>query len=338
MITRHLPPIALFLALVAGGASAACYHNDIAAPDEVLTITASPASIPADGFSTTRITATVSPSADRSLGLTFTSTAAGTITSQSMSPDASGQVSTFLKSTTTPQNVLVTVNVNRGQTVIASRTVQVVFAPVDSSTIVKLTLSSHELEADGASSIQVRGDINPGVAAHSVKFDTTNGSFTPGSTARTSGDIPTDANGTARVLLYAPTDLGTALVTVTGGTFSTSDTVSFVPANPDAISLSAGPLTIPKTETQVVTVTALLSRSPGQVTTNTSVDFSIVSDVTGQTFGRFQNVKRSGTDRQASADFVPGANAPSGLATITATVPGKVPGTSLTASVKITIQ
>jgi hypothetical protein len=48
-------------------------------------------------------------------------------------------------------------------------------------------------------------------------------------------DVATDSNGVARTLLYAPRVIGTAPVTVTGGTFSVGDTVTFVRAFPDAL-------------------------------------------------------------------------------------------------------
>jgi len=337
-MTRPLSTRVCRAALLAlSAAAAACYNrNAVTAPDEILTLTASPSTIPADGFSTTRIEAIVSPHVDRAIAITFSASISNAIASTAFSPDSNGRAVTFLKSTTTPQTVFVTASVKRGDNndTLASRTIPVVFDRVDSSSIVRLTLASRELPADGASSVQVRADVNAAAAVRSVKFETTNGSFAPNTTTRSQDGVTTDANGVARILLYAPREIGSALVTVAGASFSASDTLSFVRALPDFIGLRALPLSIQKSETQFTTVTATLTRTPGKVTEDTPVEFSIASDATRQAFGRFQNVKRSGENGDAAADFVAGENAPEGLATITASVPG----TNLAASVKIMIQ
>jgi hypothetical protein len=333
MTARFLLAGAAVPLLLASGGVSGCYgRNDVTAPDDILLVTASPASIPADGVSTSTIEARVHPQVDRELTIKFT-TSAGRVASENFHPDSNGRATTFLTSSTTPQTALVTVNIGRANTTEASRTIPVIFERADSSSVIRLTLSSTEIPADGASSVQVRADVNPGVTPRTVKFETTAGSFSPDTTTRTQGDVATDANGVARTLLYAPRAIGTALVTVTGGMFSASNSVSFVRALPDSLTLRAAPLAISKSETQAVTVTATLARSLGKVTENAVVIFSIESDATRQPFGRFQNVKRSTLDQEASADFVSGAAAPSGLATITA----RVQDTPLSASVKITV-
>jgi hypothetical protein len=58
-----------------------------------------------------------------------------------------------------------------------------------------------------------------------------------------------------------------------------------------------------------------------------------VNDATSQAFGRFQNVTRSNAAETVTAQFVPGTTAPLGLATITA----RVPGTNVSAHVKVNI-
>jgi hypothetical protein len=312
---------------------AACYGpNDIAAPDEILLVTASPASIPADGFSTTRIIATVDARADRDLLVSFKSSG-GSITAEPIAPDADGQAVALLKSAKTPQAVVVTVDAKRKEVVEASRTVAVTFATVDSSSLIRLLMSSRTLAADGRSTIELRAETNPAMGARTVAFKTTSGSFSADVIDRDE-DVAPDSNGVARVLLYAPREVGTALVTVAAESFSASDTVTFTRALPDAITLIAEPLAIPANDTTSTKVTAKLSRSPGKVSEGTRVEFSIVSDVTGGTFGRFQGVLRSNENEEATADFVAGTGAPLGVATITA----RVPDTGDTATVKITIQ
>jgi hypothetical protein len=166
-----------------------------------------------------------------------------------------------------------------------------------------------------------------------VLFKTTNGSFVRGAntqeTTQTAG-----ADGVAVVPLYASSSLGSAVVTVIAAGFSATQTVNFVPAAPDFITLRATPLEVSKAnETNATTVNATLSRSIGTVTANTRVDFSIANDASGESFGRFEAITRSNADGEVTAQFVPGTAAPLGLATITA----RVPETSLVARVKINI-
>jgi len=126
--------------------------------------------------------------------------------------------------------------------------------------------------------------------------------------------------------------VGTALVTATAGGYSSTQTVTFIRALPDHIALEAAPLAISRAlETNVVAMKAKLSRAVGKVTPNTRVDFEAVNDASGVSFGRFQNVTRSTTTGEVTAQFVPGIAAPTGLATITA----RVPDNGVTAQVKI---
>jgi hypothetical protein len=333
MSRRHVAPaVVVALAIAATGAGACYSPNDVTAPDEILLVTASPTSIPADGFSTARIIATVDARADRDLLINFRASG-GSISADSMAPDASGQAVALLKSAKTPQSVMVTVDVKRKEVVEASRTVAVTFAPVDASGLIRLVLSSRTLEADGRSTIELRAETNPAMGARSVTFKTTSGSFSAGSIDQDE-EVPPDSSGVARVLLYAPREVGTALVTISAEQFSASDTVTFTRALPDAITLSAQPLVIAANDSESTRVTAKLSRSPGRVTEGTRVEFSIVSDVTGTSFGRFQGVTRSNEGEEATADFVAGTGAPLGTATITA----RVPDTGATATAKITIE
>lgn len=239
----------------------------------------------------------------------------------------------MLKSAKTPQSVVVTVDVKRKEVVEASRTVAVTFAPVDSAGLIRLVISSRTLQADGQSTIELRAETNPAMGARTVSFKTTNGSFAGDGVDRDE-DVAPDSAGTARVLLYASREVGTALVTVSAEGFSVSDTINFTRALPDAITVRAQPLAIMANDQDSTRVTAKLSRAPGKVSSGTRVEFSIVSDVTGVTFGRFQGVTRSDDAEEASADFVAGSGAPLGTATITA----RVPDTGDTATVKITIQ
>ena len=307
--------------------------DDVLGPDEILLLTASPDSIPADGFSTSRIVATVNPRVDRALVFAFESTAGATIPATALSPDENGSATTFLKSGTTPGSVVVTVKIKRADIVEATRTVTVTLTPSPSGSVVKLFVSSPQIEADGVSSVQVRAEVNAAAPNRNVKLETSNGSFAPGNTPTRVQDTTLSADGMVRALLYAPAEIGSAIVTASSNGFSASETVTFVRALPDAISLGAAPLSLQASETATSKITASVSRALGRVSPGARVDFSAVNDETGQGFGRFQAVIRTTASEQATADFVAGLGAPLGLATITA----RVADTTLSAQVKILI-
>jgi adhesin/invasin len=327
-------PIAIAVFGLALG-SAGCYDpNRLAAPDDVMAISASPERIAADGFSTSTITVTVKPTSNRGRALNFTSSG-GTLSvkdTDTRAPDASGQVVVFLISEATPKTVLVTANAKEGTDVVASRSVSVTFEQASAASIIRLVASANQVDADGLSSVQLRAEVNPALTNRNVIFTTTAGSFTQGGTTQTSPSVSTGSDGVAIAQLYATT-VGTAVVTATAAGFSASQTITFTPALPDFISLSAKPLSLVRSETNGIQLVAQLSRSIGNVTKDTRVDFTAVNATSGVPFGRFQEVKRTSETGEASATFVPGATAPDGLARITA----RVPGTNVSAVVTVDI-
>jgi hypothetical protein len=305
-------------------ASSACYDpNRIVAPDEVLLLTASPEAIPANGFSTSRVTARITTDVHRTVTISFTS-AGGTLPSTTtLSPDSNGEASIFLTSETVPKTATVTAEVKEGTTVLASRTVTVRFDAASPDSLIRLSTSASQIEADGVSSIVVRAEVNPSISPRTVSFKTTDGSFVrDASPAEMSQDnVATGADGVAQVQLFAPKTAGTALVSATAGGFSASQTVSFVPALPDFISLSANPLTVSIANgPDAIEVVAKLSRSKGTVSKNVRIEFIATNDATGDPIGRFEQVTRSDDAETAKAQFVPGTSAATGLATITARV------------------
>jgi hypothetical protein len=324
---------------LAACAGSACYSpNKVIAPDDVLLLTASPETIAANGFSTSRITAKINPVANRVLVVAF-SNAGGTLSSNAArTPDANGEASVLLTSETVPKTATVTAEVKEGAVVLASRSIVVTFEPASADSVLRLIPSASEAQADGVSSVELRVEANPAGASRTVSFTTTDGSFVRGATPAqlTLNNVTTGADGVARVQLFAPVTPGTALVTATANGFSASETITFTPAAPDFITLSATPLQISRaSENNSTTLTATLSRAIGTVSRNTRVDFAIVNDAGGQSFGRFQSITRSDANGVATAQFVPGTAAPLGLATITAQVPDR-PGVLARIKVNIT--
>jgi hypothetical protein len=330
-----------FVAFAFSLAAIGCYDPDrVTAPDEVLLLTATPDSIPANGFSTSRITARVTTTTARSLSITFTSSAGTISPSTGQKPDAAGEASVFLISEATPKTVSVTAQVKEGDDVLASRSVTVIFQQASADSLVRLTAASSQIDADGASSVILRAEVNPASPTRAVSFKTTAGSFElddPKAVAK--DNVATSADGVAQAQLFAPLTAGTALVTVTtvgangAPGFSASQTITFNPALPDFAALTATPLSISRMSGAPISLVAKLSRSIGEVTRGTRVDFTAANDDSGQSFGRFENVNRSDDMETATADFVPGATAPIGLATITA----RVPNTNVSVQIKVDI-
>jgi hypothetical protein len=336
---RLLVTLASLTALAATG----CYDpNKVSAPDEVLLLTASPDAIPANGFSTSRITARVTTSTTRNLTIAFTSSGGTLSPTTTHAPDGAGEASVFLTSESVPKTVTVTADVKEGADVLVSRSVTVTFGPATADSVLRLITSSNQIEADGVSSVFLQAELNPAGASRTVSFKTTDGSFArEGATPkREEPNVTAGADGIARVQLFAPVTPGSALVTATtigangAAGFSATQTITFSPAVPDFMSVSADPLAVSRAvETNKITVTAKLSRPIGKVSTNTLVDFSIVNDASGQPFGRFQNITRSDDSETATAEFVPGTTGTLGLATITA----RVRNTNVTAQIKVDI-
>jgi hypothetical protein len=330
---RRLRALAAAVSVIAAVSLAGCYdRNQLVAPDAVLSLTVSPSAIPADGFSTTRIVAQVNARSDSDLQVTFSATK-GRVTSSQSAADSTGRVVAVLQSDTTPGMVVVSAEVKRGGTVLASRSTDVEFQVVGPGTVVRLFVSDTAVPADGASFAQVRAELNSGLTNRAVTFETTNGSFSAQDPSLRTLPLTAGEDGMARTLLYAPLEAGSGLVTAVAGGFSAAATVTFGPALPDAMALKVSPLALTASDTEFAAITAALSRSVGKVTVNTRVEFSAANDASGVAFGNFVNVRRSNSEQEASAEFIAGSGAPEGLATITA----HVPGTALTEKVKIQI-
>jgi hypothetical protein len=328
----------LGLASFAVAATASCYDpNTVTAPDDVFVLTATPTTIAANGFTTSEIRAHVDPKTARVFKIFF-KTVGGTLptgAADGRGPDTNGDVTILLTSDPTPKTAVVTADVKEGDTIVASRSVSVTFEAVAPTSVIRLIATpSTQLDADGASSLTLRAEVNPGLAVKTVTFKTSDGTFERGKSVTELRDVATGADGVAHAQLYAPKTIGSALVTALAGNFSATQTITFAAAAPSHITLEADPLQQSRAmEDNVIRLTAHLSRATGAVTTGTRVDFSIANDASGMSFGRFQSVKPSNTDEQATAQFVPGVAAPLGLATITA----RVLDTNLTASIKVDI-
>lgn len=278
------------------------------------------------------MTARLNPRSDRSLEVAFKASR-GTVSGVQASFDSAGRAVAVLQSDTRPGVVVVTAEVKRGDTIEASRSIDVTFGTVAAGSVVRLFVIKSVVAADGASLTEVRAEVNPGLANRSVTIETTNGSFSATDPNLRSVSLTASDAGIARTILYAPQTVGSALVTATAGGFSAAETVTFGVAPPDALALKVSPLSLPASDTDLATIVATLSRLVGKVTLNTTVEFSAFNEHSGAAFGSFTDVRRSNADEQATAAFVAGSSAPLGPAIIRA----RVPGTTLSEEVRIVI-
>lgn len=341
MSPRTLAAGALLLASVA--ALSGCADLDsTTSPDTVLTLTATPQALPANGYATATIVAQIDPRSDeRFRDISFHTTLgrfpAGTspgATSIVATANSEGRATVTLQSAAQVGTATVTAEIREGDAVKVAREIQIPFERVPASEVIVIQVGSFEAPADGSSITEVLARIDPAVPPEqrTVTFTTTLGSL--GSPNVTSRQVLADSTNEARVGLVSPRELGTAIVTATLNNLAARASVTFTPALPDSMSLRvSGSFKLTATFSTRVSLTAELFRSSGTVTRGTEVDFEAVDDSSGQGFGYFSGVAPSDATGTVTADFTPGNTGERGEATITA----RVRGTNVRASVKVEI-
>jgi hypothetical protein len=302
--------------------------------DQLLVLESSSPAIGADGFSTATITARVTVDGNRQRPVTF-STSLGSLVrsvsgqgakSDTVTADAQGVATIFLRSENTVGTAVVTAEV-LGFT----RQILVVFQPVAPGDIISLRADPSTVPADGPTGNGTR--LTATIAAsipqqqRLVKFTTTNGSFVGGDS-----DTP-DSGNVAQVTLKSASP-GTAVVTATVAGVTARTTVEFVRALPDTIFVASDAGSVNRAGADSTRITVTLSRAVGQVSNGTPVTFTAV-DSAGTTIGRFSEITLANEDQNdtstpkrlvGTAVFNPDDTAALGTATITATV-GSVKGT-----------
>jgi hypothetical protein len=305
--------------------------NQVAEPDEVMVLSASPESIPANGYSVAQITAQISPQADQRLrDVIFETTsgrfpAADPATPQTVVATAGveGRATVALQSAAQTGTAVVSAEIRDGQAVKISRSIDVRFETVRASDVIVLSTASERAPADGATATSIFAQIGEAVPLlqRSVVFATTSGSFgAPGQqqVSRTAG-----SNNVASAELVSPRAPGVAVVTATINNIQSTTAVTFEHALPDRISVSViGNLQIKATFASRVIVEAKLERFVGQVTPGTEVVFRAFDEDTQQTFGFWSGNNLSDSTGTVTAEFTPGNTTERGEATIRVRVPG----------------
>ena len=242
-----------------------------------INLLASPETIPADGFSSSIITATIkdgaSGPAPTGTSITFTTTL-GTFPNSGSSytvitPDASGVVSVPLKAGFIGGSAIITASSeNVFQSVVVLFTSSVV-------TSVNLSATPYTIKADGTSTSEIRATVsdsngNPVADGEQVSFVITSGLGTLG------GSLVGTVGGIATVTYTAPNTAGTAVIQAMT-TNGVSDTVTITLSNPTmgTIVLGAEPAEIPADGSSSTTITATVLNSTGNpVVEGTNVTFT----------------------------------------------------------------
>jgi len=314
-----------------------------------ITLTAEPDRIPADGVSSSTITAEVmdaygSPVPSGTPVDFFTTLGRfpnGSSVYAAETPDETGVVSVSLISATTIGEAIVTAQ-SHGVT----KTAAVFFtgegAPGNTAWIT-LTANPDSIPADGASSSAITAELktstgDPVPQGTTIRFSTTLGRLSSSSVTTP------DDTGRAIVSLISATSAGTATVTATSGGVTQSVTVTFtgeeIPATASSLSLSLSNPTVKSDNSDSSTITAIVLDSDNAVIEGVIVTFATdggqlsTASVKTDEYGKAETVFSSGTTDKSNR-----------VATITASVAGLAPktipvqvvGTTLSLSTNVSI-
>jgi hypothetical protein len=119
------------------------------------------------------------------------------------------------------------------------------------------------------------------------------------------------------VLLKADTTLRSVLIRASAGSTTIVDSIRFVRALPERISLSSTTFKVVADPAQPITLTATLSRSVGQVTRGAVVQFTATRP-DGTTLGWFGSTTTSNLSGSVTTSYTPGTTNYEGPVTITA--------------------
>jgi hypothetical protein len=290
-------------------------------PNNELAFVVDPASAPADGFTLSTFTVTVSPAlVNRTVEFKTTNGTFSPAGSQDVTvPVATDNTATvFLKSPATIGNAQVTATSNG-----FTRTATIQFVAVVPGNIISFSSTpGSALPADGATLTPFTVTVAPQLISQTVTFKASAGTFVD-------NPVSVDVNDRATGHLMSPSTIGNADVTATINGFTVDTAVQFTRALPDRITITgAVPQSLPAKDGVSTQVTAQLARNVGSVTPGAVATFT-AADANHQSVGFFSESQVATTDTGGTitTNFFPGAAAAPGLVTITVTTPGDGGGT-----------
>ena len=249
----------------AGGVSGSTSVDFIPGAVSVISITATPNNLTADGASASTIKAMVTDANGNSVTngetITFTLTGSGTLSSQTATT-ANGIATITYTASTAAGAVSISAKATNGVTAATAASITLVATSVGS---VNVTTGSASLVADGASqtsiTVTVRDSAGNNVAdGTAVSLSTSAGTL--------ASAAPTTTNGVATTMLTSPTIVGSATIRATVGGVSNNALVSFIPDVVNAITLTATPNNLTADGTATSTIKAIVTDANGNSVTN----------------------------------------------------------------------
>ena len=264
----------------------------------------SPTSVAADGFSQTTVSAKLKDPAPGHV-IVFSTTNGSFSQTESVptvevpvGPD--GTASTRLTSPIKPGEARVDAKVKTQPNV--ARFAQINFVPVTASDILRFTAAPQDIEADGATLHTIAIETAPGLfdGIRTVAFTSTRGSFVGGTGNSATATIQRD--NTATVRFVSPRDVGQAVIVATVGGFSQTHIVELHPALPHRLTLDLSGFVLTAGPKNEHTFTAHLYRRSGKVSGGIDIRFS-ATDSLGDAIGSFRAVQPSSEGGVATANF-----------------------------------
>lgn len=201
--------------------------------------------------------------------------------------------------------------------------------------IVKLRITGPaSIRADGVSTTTVQATIPREASSRNIKFGITQGTFenTGGKSEIT---VAADDQGVATATVIAGREVVVANVTATAGTFTVSTPLPQERAYAQTLTTETNSAFVKMDGTRNATITAILTRQAGVVSTGTRVTFEAFQQ--GQSAGRFFSVGSSDATGRATAVFTADANTKAGEVRIVVTTPTDSGG-NLTSELTVTAQ
>ncbi len=249
-----------------------------------VTVKTNPSSIPADGTSTSTVTATVTRAdgtfgANDPVNFSLNGAACGTVAPNPVTTGVGGQATTTYTQPATPTVGSCTITATEANAGLSgSATVTQTAVP----NTVTGPSPAPKVPADGASQVTVTFTVKNGVSGafavgDSVTFATSGGAACGVLSGSTS---PTSATGQVSVTYTATTTVGFCTITATdttaggSGTSQVTQTSNPPPGVPNAVAVTANPTHAPADGTSTSTVAATVTKGGGGAAINDPVQFS----------------------------------------------------------------
>ncbi len=213
--------------------------------DAILSFSASPTSVPADGISTTLLTVQIDPRSTKRDVQFSASDGAFTVGAQTdvkkalVTADLTGKAVTELRSTTTVGTVKVdaAIQIDASQTI--RRTLDLSFTLASADNVLTLTSAAPALPADGFSRVAITATLKLAGGNGTQRQITLKSSegllYAAGKSADVSQVIPVSADGIAIVDLESTKNLRDAHVTATAAAVTREIVIAHSPINPATI-------------------------------------------------------------------------------------------------------